>query len=119
MYTVVVETTFSAIHRVRFADGSVEPVHGHDWVVRAHFAREELDAAGMVVGFEGAMEALGAVAAELHHRDLNAHPCLAGVNPTAENIARHFFDALRARGLETVGAVHVTESPGCVAIFES
>jgi len=118
MYTVIVETSFTADHSVRLADGTVEPSHGHDWVVRAHFAREDLDSAGMVVDFGRAREALGAAAGLLHDTDLNSHPFLGGVNPTAENVARCFFDELRRRGFETVRAVHVTEAPGCVAVFE-
>ena len=118
MYRVVVETSFSAIHRVRFADGSVEPAHGHDWKVCAHFARLELDENGFVVDFELALKVLKTVAGELHHQDLNAHAALNGKNPSAENIARYFYEQIREKGLETIRAVHITEAPGCTAVYE-
>lgn len=117
MYAVVVEATFSATHRLRGPDGIMEPLHGHDWVVRARFARAELDPAGMVVDFVQAQQTLAELAGKLHHRDLNAHPAFAGHNPTAETVARHFFDQLRDHGLDTVRAVDVTEAPGCVAMY--
>ncbi|MCH7704942.1 MAG: 6-carboxytetrahydropterin synthase, partial [Planctomycetes bacterium] len=102
---------------VRFRDGSVEPRHGHDWVVRAEFARAELDECGMVVDFLEARRVLDAISGDLHHTDLNEHPALGGANPTAEAVARYVFDRVRDAGLTDIRRVEVTEAPGCIASF--
>ena len=118
MYSVSVETSFCATHRVRLPDGTVEPSHGHDWRVRVFFARAELDDNGMVVDFDAARETLCAVTATLHHADLNAIRAFAGRNPTAEVVARYLFEQVRKRGFPQICCVEVTEAPGCVATFE-
>ena len=117
MFTVSVQSGFSAMHRVRFRDGSVEPRHGHDWVVRAEFTRADLDECGMVVDFLEARRVLDAIVGELHHTDLNEHPALGGANPTAEAVARYVFDRVRDAGLTDIRRVEITEAPGCVASF--
>lgn len=116
-YTVVVQSSFSALHHVRLPDGMAESPHRHDWVVRASFARQELDALGMVMDFEHARGVLDTILSELGGADLNECAALAGANPTAEVVARHIFDALAAGGLTCVDAVAVTEAPGCVAVY--
>lgn len=119
MYSVSVETSFCATHRVRLPDGTVEPSHGHDWRVRAFFASAELDNHGMVVDFDAARETLCAVAATLHHADLNTSGAFQDRNPTAEVVARYLFEQVRERGFPQVCRVEVTEAPGCVAMFEA
>ncbi|MGB2986249.1 MAG: 6-carboxytetrahydropterin synthase, partial [Phycisphaerae bacterium] len=114
MYAVTVEAGFSAVHRVRLRDGTLEPQHGHDWHVRARFARAELDDAGMVIDFGNARSALQSIVAQLHHTNLNHHEDLADSNPTAEVVARYIFERLAKMGLSTVSRVEVTEAPGCV-----
>lgn len=118
MFTVTVEATFSAVHRVRLRDGSLEPHHGHDWLVRAHFTRVGLDDSGMVVDFIEARSALQAAVAQLHHADLNEHAAFTGLNPTAEVVAKHVFDRLKTSGPAQISRVEVTEAPGWTAIYE-
>ena len=119
MYTTRVEAGFSAVHRVRMPNGTLEPDHGHDWVVRAFFARSELNEKGMVIDFHDAESSLKAVLAQLHHTDLNSHQAFAGALPTAEIVAKYVFDQLRASGLAAVCRIEVAEAPGCIAIYES
>jgi 6-pyruvoyltetrahydropterin/6-carboxytetrahydropterin synthase len=109
--------SFSAVHRVRLPDGTTEPLHGHDWIVRASFARNEVDATGMVIDFQDAKVALDSIVRDLHHTNLNDHDGLAGRNPTAEVIARYVFERLVEMGLLSTSRVEVTEAPGCVAAF--
>ncbi len=118
MYTVSVEAQFSAVHQLRLSDGTLEPVHGHDWTVRAYYRGLELNDAGLLVDFEDARSALGAVLAGLHHTDLNRNEVLGGQNPTAEVVSRHIFEELRSAGGSLVCRVDVTEAPGCTASFE-
>lgn len=118
MFTIAVETEFSASHRVRFENGTVEEPHGHHWRVRAFFNRPQLDRVGMVIDFGEAQAALRSAVIELENTDLNSHPALCGANPTAETVAKHLFDHILAAGLSTLSRVEVTEAPGCVAIYE-
>jgi len=117
MYTVSVEATFCAMHRVQMPDGSLEPLHGHDWRVRARFAGETLDDHGMVVDFCEAKDALDRIVGEFHHTDLSAHAALGGKSPTAEVVARVVYDLLEKSGLGSLSSVEITEAPGCVAAF--
>ncbi len=118
MYTVSVEAEFRAVHRLRLSDGTLEPRHGHEWRVRAHFTRAELDEADMVIDFDEARAGLESVVALLHETDLNRHEALAGANPTAEIVAKYVFDQICAQGLFTIRRVEVIEAPGCAAVFE-
>lgn len=118
MYTISVEAGFSATHRVRYSDGTVEEPHGHVWRVRAFFSRSQLDDVGMVIDFGEAQTALRSAVKELENTDLNAHPALRGANPTAEVVAKHLFDRVLAAGVFTICRVEVIEAPGCAAIFE-
>ncbi len=118
MYTVSVEAYFSAVHRLRLQDGTMEPQHGHDWRVRVHFVRAEVDETGMVIDFHEARSAVQSVVAGLHHGNLNNHEDLAGRNPTAEVVARYIFERVAKLGVSTVGRVEVTEASGCVASYE-
>ena len=118
MYTVTVEASFSAVHRLRLPDGSLEPLHGHDWLVRAFFSRSELDRSSMVIDFHEAQSHLHGVLGELHHRNLSEVLPPETGNPTAESVAKHVYDRLCARGLSCLRRIEVTEAPGCVAGFE-
>lgn len=118
MYTVIIRSTFCAIHRVRMPDGTLEPPHGHDFHVRVHLAGERLDENDMVVDFHAAQVALRDILAPLQHADLNALSAFANGFPTAERLARHVFDALVAAGFSGVTRVELTEAPGCVAVYE-
>jgi len=118
MYSVSISSSFNAMHQVKLPDGSLEPLHGHDWSVRVWFCAEELDAQDMVVDFVRAMEGLRSTLAPLHHTNLNESLRTDdGRLPTAEVVARHIFDALRAAGLAQTSAVEVTEAPGCTACY--
>lgn len=120
MYSIIIESGFCALHRVQLPDGSWEPPHGHDWLVRVCVSRRELDERAMVVDFHDAQNALRTVLAELHMADLNASPALGGQSPTAETIARHVFERITRETLPGVRIrrVEVTEALGCTAVFE-
>jgi 6-pyruvoyltetrahydropterin/6-carboxytetrahydropterin synthase len=94
MYEVSVEADFSAAHRLRLADGSLEPPHGHDWHVTATFAGDGLDGVGLLVDFVAAEARLRAVVGRLHHTDLNECPAMRGLNPSAEHVARVIFELM-------------------------
>jgi len=106
------------MHQVRDLHGTVEPLHGHDWYVWAHFSAEELDKVGMVLDFGLTRQVLEEIVGQLHYANLNTCIAFAGQNPTAENVARWIYDSLCDRDLGCVRRVLVQESPGCSAEYE-
>ena len=120
MYEVAYETTFCATHRLTAEGQPVEPLHGHDWRVEAVAGGDTLDGMGVVLDFEVLKKVVGEVAGRFHYRDLNAHAHFAGTSPSAEVVARYFFDEIR-KGLGDAGTslrrVRVWEAPGCSATY--
>lgn len=119
MYEVRVQAGFSALHQIRLNDGTFEPLHGHDWLAEAVFRGPDLDRTGVLVDFVAAEAALREVVGGLHHVNLNEAPMLAGLDPTAEHVARRIFEELQASLGPTypLYAVYVREAPGCMAGF--
>ncbi|GJM25592.1 MAG: 6-carboxy-5,6,7,8-tetrahydropterin synthase [Phycisphaerae bacterium] len=119
LFEASVEATFSAAHQVHLPDGSLEPLHGHDWHVTATFTCERLDECGFVVDFIAAERCLAKIAEQLHHTNLNDAPLMAGKNPSAEIVAQVIFDqlALDETLSPTLDRVRITEAPGCTATY--
>ena len=120
MYEAAYETTFCATHLLTKDGKPIEPLHGHDWRVEVVAASEALDAIGVVVDFEHLKKAVADVAARFHYKDINSQPDLAGLSPSAEVMARYFFQEVK-RGMGEDGRflkrVRVWEAPGCSATY--
>lgn len=98
MYEVAVEKTFAAGHALRDYHGRLENIHGHNYRVRALLQGEELDATGLLVDFIEVENVMKRVIARFDHVYLNETPPFDVVNPSAENMARVFFDEI-SRGI--------------------
>jgi len=120
MYEAAYETTFCATHVLTRDGRPLEPVHGHDWRVEVVAGAPELDAIGVVVDFEHLKKAVSDVAARFHYKDINSHPDLRALSPSAEVIARYFFHEVK-KGMGSEGErlvrVRVWEAPGCSATY--
>ena len=77
--------------------GPAQRLHGATFVVDATFRRATLDADGIVVDIGRATEELRAVLAELNYRNLDDEVEFAGMNTTAEALARVIADRLADR----------------------
>jgi 6-pyruvoyltetrahydropterin/6-carboxytetrahydropterin synthase len=97
MYTVSVQAHYDAAHFLRNYGGKCERIHGHRYVVEAALEAEELDESGLAYDFTDLKRELRALAEELDHTNLNELPHFAGVETSAENQARWFYDALARR----------------------
>ena len=96
MYTVTLETEFSAAHLIRGYNGPCQRLHGHNWKVTVEVTTDVLDQLGMSIDFYTLEKKIEAVVAQFDHRDLSTTPPFDQVlNPTSENIARYFFDELK------------------------
>ena len=78
---------FSASHRLRMYDGSLEPLHGHNWKVKVTVAAERLDGMGVIMDFHELERLVDAVVVPMHNRHLNDLGAFADVNPSAEGVA--------------------------------
>ena len=93
-YTLKVVTDFAAAHSLRDYPGDCQRLHGHNWKVEVEVQADSLDQLGMVLDFKVIRQAARKVGDELDHRFLNEIPPFDTVNPTAENIAAHYFRRL-------------------------
>ena len=92
MFEVSVEETFAAGHALRNYRGKCENVHGHNYRVQVTVEGPELDAIGLLVDFGEVKKLIRGVVARLDHRFLNELAPFDAINPSAENLARYFYD---------------------------
>jgi len=115
MFEVTVEETFAAGHALRGYRGKCENVHGHNYKVRVVVEGEKLDSAGLLFDFAELRRRMKEVIDALDHRFLNDLPPFTEVNPSAENIARYFYEQLVARLAASANGARLRE----VVVFES
>ncbi len=99
-FEITTTRTFSAAHQLRLSDGSLEPLHGHNWRVQVTVAADRLDPIGVVMDFHDLERLVDQILAPLHNRHLNdVPPFTTDLNPSAENVAFHIARSLLAGGL--------------------
>lgn len=108
---------FSAAHQLRLYDGSLEPVHGHNWKVKVTVAAAKLDAIGVVMDFHELERLVDAVVLPLHNRHLNETAAFVELNPSAENVAGYLAGALHLPENISLAGVEVWETPENSARF--
>lgn len=121
MFEVSVEETFSAGHALRGYKGKCENPHGHNYRVRVSLVGEELDKIGLLYDFTALKQAMKQAIEQLDHKFLNDFPPFNTVNPSAENLARWFYERAAERlpagnGIR-VDAVTVWETDTTAATF--
>jgi 6-pyruvoyltetrahydropterin/6-carboxytetrahydropterin synthase len=108
---------FSASHQLRLYDGSIEPLHGHNWTVKVTVAAEKLDSIGVVMDFHELERLVDLLVVPMHNRHLNELPAFSRVNPSAENVAVHIAsDLTLAPGLRLL-SVEVWETLENSAVY--
>ena len=121
MYELVVESEFSAAHRLRGYQGPCENLHGHNWRVEMVVEGENLNDLGMVMDFRELKRVLNETLDDFDHKFLNELPCFAEQNPTTENVARIVFEEFSRKlpvGIR-VRNVTVWESTECGARYSA
>jgi 6-pyruvoyltetrahydropterin/6-carboxytetrahydropterin synthase len=116
MYEVTVEDSFAAGHYLRNYKGKCENPHGHNYKVRVTLRGAELDHAGLLLDFKDLKEVMKHVIDRLDHQMLNDIEPFKVLNPSAENLAKYFYDQAN-EGLKRVtnGRVDVKD----VTIWET
>ncbi len=126
-HAITVRRVVSAAHAIRLYDGSLEPVHGHDWAIEVTVAADQLDDIEVVMDFHALEKSLDALLAPVHNRNFNDLPPFAGdgphglaINPSAERVAQWVGESI-ANDLPDharLESVSVSEAPGCVATYQ-
>ena len=97
VYTVSVQAHYDSAHFLVNYKGKCERLHGHRYVVDVAVQTEELNEAGIAFDFVDLKRELRALADYLDHELLNELPEFQGVETSAENQAKYFFDELKKR----------------------
>lgn len=110
MFEVSVEDSFAAGHALRGYRGKCENPHGHNYKVRITLAGDELDSIGLLYDFKDLKAAMNEVVERFDHQFLNDIDPFRKLNPSAENMARYFYQECSTRmNAATNGRVRVKE----------
>jgi 6-pyruvoyltetrahydropterin/6-carboxytetrahydropterin synthase len=116
MYEVTVEDTFAAGHYLRNYKGKCENPHGHNYKIRVTLAGADLDKAGLLLDFKDLKEVMKTTIERLDHQMINDIEPFTVINPSAENLAKYFYDETNVRLSKTTnGRVRVKD----VTVFET
>ena len=96
--------------------GKCENPHGHNYKVRVTLAGQELDKAGLLLDFKDLKEVMKHIIDRLDHQMINELEPFTVLNPSAENLAKYFYDESNTR-LQRVtnGRVRIKD----VTVFET
>ena len=117
MFEISVEKSFAAGHALRGYRGKCENVHGHNYKVRVTLTGAQLDSIGLLYDFVDVKQILESIIDRLDHRFMNEIPPFTELNPSAENLARYFYEEM-VRGLAEAGPA-VPVRVGEVKIWET
>jgi len=112
-YVLKIVTDFASAHTLRDYPGDCNRMHGHNWKVEAEVIATQLNDVGMGIDFKEIKQATRGIAKRLDHHYLNDIEPFTEKNPTAENIARYFYDELS----ETFNDDHI--SVNAVTLWET
>jgi len=109
MFQVSVTETFSSGHALRGYKGKCENVHGHNYRVQIKLTGPQLDNIGLLVDFTELKRVLRGIIAVLDHQFLNDLEPFKTVNPSAENLAKYFYDETQRQLPSLPAGAHITE----------
>lgn len=116
MYIIRKEFHFSAGHYLNGLpkEHPCSNLHGHNYVVTVEVRSKLLDNIGMVKDYRSLQFIKIFIDSAMDHKPLNDFLLF---NPTAENLAKHFYDLFKVE-LPELFAVEVSETPKTLARYE-
>jgi 6-pyruvoyltetrahydropterin/6-carboxytetrahydropterin synthase len=114
-FQITISREFSASHQLRLYDGSLEPLHGHNWRVLVTVEADKLDRMGVVMDFHELERMLYAIVGPMHNHHLNDLPAFQARNPSAENVALYTAESLDLPESVRLAEVEAWETDGCRA----
>jgi 6-pyruvoyltetrahydropterin/6-carboxytetrahydropterin synthase len=110
MFEVTKQAGFSSGHYLRNYHGKCENPHGHNYRVLVTLVGAELDEAGLLLDFKLLKQLLRPTVEYLDHQMINDLEPFITLNPSAENLARYFFEKTASQLQEmTQGRVRVKD----------
>lgn len=92
--------------------------HGHNYQITLYLKAEDVSETGMVINFNNVKDAFKMYIDIVYdHHELNIVKPFDNLLPTAENMAKVFYDILKIH-LPQLYAVEVEETDGASAIYE-
>jgi 6-pyruvoyltetrahydropterin/6-carboxytetrahydropterin synthase len=85
----------SAAHVLRNYEGPCARLHGHNWNIKIDVMSGKLNETGFTIDFRDLDELLWKVVGPYDHNNFNDFAPFDKINPTAENIARYFFNEIK------------------------
>ncbi len=92
MFQVSVDETFSAGHALRGYRGKCENPHGHNYKVQIILEGPSLDSIGLLFDFTHLKRVIRNIVEGVDHKFLNDQAPFDTINPSAENLAKFFYD---------------------------
>ena len=123
MFEVSVEDTFAAGHALRGYRGKCENPHGHNYKVQVTLHGEQLDNIGLLFDFKDLKIAMNDIIDRLDHKFINDLDPFTELNPSAENMAKYFYDEInvllrdKTTGRVKVKLVKMWETDTTVATY--
>lgn len=123
LFTITVETSFSAKHQLTMDDGKKEPLHNHDWLVRTAVSAKNLNDIGLAVDFIELKDTIENITAPFNGAVLEEMDCFgtAGKQPSAENVAKYIYNKIEPLLNANIQTqyVEVMEAKGCWAKYST
>ena len=94
MFVLKIVTDFASAHSLRDYPGDCARLHGHNWQVEVSVCSQVLNDSGIAIDFREIKKQTKLVVKRLDHQYLNEIKPFDVLNPTAENIAKYFFDEI-------------------------
>jgi 6-pyruvoyltetrahydropterin/6-carboxytetrahydropterin synthase len=119
VFRITVERGFAASHQLMLPDGSREPMHSHNWLVRATVAAARLDGMGLVMDFNRLASLIDGITGGFAGKRLEELPAFAARNASAEHVAEFLYEGIRP-ALDSrvrLESVSVMETSGCWACY--
>jgi 6-pyruvoyltetrahydropterin/6-carboxytetrahydropterin synthase len=92
MFQISVDESFSAGHALRGYKGKCENPHGHNYKVRVIVEGPDLDSIGLLQDFTHLKRVMREIIGGVDHKFLNDQAPFDTVNPSAENLAKYFYE---------------------------
>ena len=120
MYEVTIIKSFSAAHLLAQIGGKCEELHGHNFRVEVILAAPDLNKSGLLIDFRVVKKWLNEILDQMDHKHLNELPCFAGINPSAENIAKYIYNQMKPKAKESqvrIARIKVWESENAAVAY--
>jgi 6-pyruvoyltetrahydropterin/6-carboxytetrahydropterin synthase len=108
MFQVTVDETFSSGHALRGYKGKCENVHGHNYKVRVTLEGPQLDSTGLLYDFTHLKRVIREIVGGVDHKFLNDQAPFDVINPSAENLAKYFYDETKRQMNATPDGARIT-----------